>query len=268
MFEELSILVPGIRPHNWTRLYNSIDSQMEGIRWSIVFVGPFDPPVELANKPNLIYEKSYDRPTVAVQKGMQLCDGHFIYHTVDDGYCLPNSLKPALQLAQEHNTHFANVVNGTYKEGADFNGNSWLPEAWTAGFHSDLRLPLINPAWKISLQPIMRTETFFDIGGFNCQFEYLNHAFHDMIFRLQRLGGTILDSPTEICCAGHMPGTTGDHAPIHNSQTGPDQLLFNLMYSTTEPPTHIDYNNYRIYEGVWERRFKRQYATYEEMCNL
>ena len=55
MSKELSILVPGIRPHNWIDLYESTKIACTKYDYEIVFTGPIDPPAQLLENNNVKY---------------------------------------------------------------------------------------------------------------------------------------------------------------------------------------------------------------------
>jgi hypothetical protein len=57
-----------------------------------------------------------------------------------------------------------------------------------------------------------------------------------------------------------MPGTTGDHAPVHYAQTENDEMLFAVVYSNINSTTRksIDFDNWQKAPSVWERRFDKK----------
>ena len=107
----------------------------------------------------------------------------------------------------------------------------------------------------------MKLETFREVGGLDCEWEYSNHAIHDLMFRLQYLGGTIHNlSETAFLCS-HLPEHSGDHGPVHDAQTGPDSSKFLGIYNNPknnlENRLEISYNNWEKCPDVWARRFKK-----------
>ena len=66
------------------------------------------------------------------------------------------------------------------------------------------------------------------------------------------LGDPVLD-------CGHMPGTSGDHAPIHYAQLDHDEPLFRSRYSTSEGLHNnkkLKLSDWKLYPSIWGRRFK------------
>ena len=115
----------------------------------------------------------------------------------------------------------------------------------------------------------MKKETYTSVGGIDCQFEYVNHSIHDLMFRLQCRVSRVFLSTLECLICTHYPETTVDHAPIHYAQLGHDEPLFDEIYSKRCNPTDrisINYHNWEGEDTIWGRRFKEPLpTTYEEM---
>lgn len=270
MSKELSILVPGIRPHNWIDLYESTKIACTKYDYEIVFTGPFDPPAQLLENNNVKYFKDYSSVPVCMQKATLECEGKLIFHTVDDGTLAKNSIDMAIDYYNKFCSK-KDVINMRYKEGQEKKGNSMPMSYWKAWTHGDLRLRGIDRDWAISLQPMFSSQYFKDLGGFDCQFEYSNHCHHDFIFRVQMDGGKIINSPIESCNADHFPGISGDHEPICIAQHQYDDPKFFELYGSKMPVDRvkIDYDNWKSCPSVWKIRFNKQKIpeTYEEMLN-
>ena len=108
----------------------------------------------------------------------------------------------------------------------------------------------------------MRLETFRETGGLDCEWEYSNHAIHDLMFRLQSLGGNIYNLEKVAFLCSHLPNRTGDHGPVHDAQIGPDSSKFSCIYNdpfknNLETRLKIPYNNWEKCPDVWARRFKK-----------
>tara|TARA_R110002020_G_scaffold121138_3_gene275577 strand:- start:1369 stop:2220 length:852 start_codon:yes stop_codon:yes gene_type:complete len=249
---DLSVLISGIRTHNWEQLLNSLESACTKYTFELVLIGPFEPPESLKNKENVKFIRDYGQPSRCVQRGLIECEGRLLFQTVDDCNFLNNSIDLALDLYDEKCTR-KDIVNGRYFEGGD-----QMPLVyWIAHHHPTLRLPNIHPTWKISLQPIINTEYAKEIGGWDCRYEYCNAGQHDFVFRAQIDGGKIYDSPIEICNADHMPMYSGDHEPIERLWEENDWPLLKSMYGEDAPdrPINIDINNWKNTPEVWTRRF-------------
>ena len=268
MNKDLSILVPGIRPHNWLELYESTKTACTKYSYEVVFIGPFDPPAPLMENTNVKYFKDYSSVPVCMQKAAVECEGYYMFHTVDDGTLSKNSVDMAI----DYHKRFCgkkDIVNMRYREGQNKQGKSLPLDYWKAWHHGDLRLRGIDPSWAISLQPLVVLEYYKELGGFDCMFEYSNHCHHDFIFRVQMDGGRIINSPIEACNADHFPGISVDHEPIVIAQHTHDDPKFIRLYGDRKPTEriHIDYDNWKKYPSVWQIRFGNGTPpkNYEEM---
>ena len=207
---------------------------------------------------------TYSNVPVTIQKLTLLASGEYICHQVDDGVLMPQSLDTCLK--QIDACAYYDILNMRYSEGVNFTGGVRPPEFWNVNTDNEFNLSHIDQSWATSVQPMMRLGLFIAFGGFDCRFEYSNHCHHDFMFRSQLEGGNIVHSSCGVCRADHMPGCTGDHAPIHNAQLGPDLTLFKELWSS-EREAYLKYNNYEAYDKPWTRRFKKLYVSYDEMVN-
>lgn len=260
---DISLIVPSIRPHNWQRFLNSVQNSCTKYNWEVVFIGPFNNERAMENLP-IKWIKSYDTVPVCLQLGSREASGKLIFHTVDDGLLLPNSLDLAIDF---YNTNCYNdILNCRYTEGPNFSGRPFPENYWKAGYYPQhYGQKYVDPTWNLSVQPLLLKRTFIEFGGLDCSFGYSNHPHIDANFRWQQAGLAIINSPTEITIADHMPGLSGDHAPICNTQEGPDSIKFNELWNSPRK-TKIPYDNFIPFLGTWKARFKKEYSTYEEMC--
>lgn len=248
----LSIIVPGIRPHFWDRLMKSIERSCS-YEYEVLFIGPF-PPVNLQGPYK--YIQSFSPVPVCIQLATLEAKYDLICHAVDDSVFGPSTLDQCM-----NSFLLGDVMGLTYIE----NTNDMTdPEKWKIKNAPEFNLPSINQDWSTFVQPMMEKSRFIEIGGFDCSFEYSNHCHHDLAFRLQMLGSTIKIAPVPVSFAYHMLERTGDHGPIHDAQTGPDEDRFREKWSAPVEPK-IEYDNYKLYNKPWTRRFKKQYTSYMDM---
>jgi len=250
----ISFIVPGIRTHLWERFYNSIPSSFKGT-FEVVFISPFDLPTSLI-KDNVRLIKSFCTIPTCLQIGTISAKYDTICHSVDDSTFIPGALDKVL-LSYD----YTNPIGLTYIE---YTHAMVGQDCWSVKNLSEFHLPSINLDWYTMVQPIMPLSLFKKIGGIRCEFEYSNHAHHDLAFRLQALGYTINIPDFPISTAEHMPERTGDHGPIHDAQME-DVELFNRIYSAELNPI-IDLQNYQKHMGVWNRRFSKSPTSYNDLC--
>ena len=243
---DISILLPGIRKERWNKVYDSI-VESTSRSFELIIAGPYSLPFELQDKKNVKYVKDYGNPVRATQIASQFAEGKYITWTADDGTYLPNVLDKVLdKMSQEDD--IKNVVINGYYEG----GNKLRQE--------ELRLNVAYPSsafiprdWYIFNVATMHTQFFYELGGYDCLFQTtaLSHA--DLAARAQRAGAkvSVMNEPMLECT--HMPGTTGDHAPVHYAHIEHDEPYYKKIYNSSScmERTNLDLQNWKEAPKVW-----------------
>ena len=256
---KLSVFMPTIRTHLLNDWYDSLESSCNRHDFEVVLCGPFDPPKSISNRSNVKFIKDYGSPTRSAQIAAINSSGDYLYHVVDDIIFEKDSISNELDSLDENT-----IISMRYKEGQNHTGHELPDHYWMAVSSYNYRT--INPLWKNCVHFIMHRNLFNSYGGFDCEYEYLNHATHDLLFRIQYDSNIkCILSKSTVCSADWMPGTTGDHGPIHFAQTEHDAQLFHKNWSQTLPTLKIDIDNYKNQEPIWKRRFKGSEKTYEEL---
>lgn len=238
----LSVFLPSIRHHLLENWYESLKGSCNRHPFEVVVCGP-KPSIKIPDQ--ITYIEDYGCPTRAAQIAALSCLGDILYHTVDDVLFYPNQISDEID-------RFEDITGMRYREGQGYNGYLLPNDYWYA--KTAYNLPQINGDWGICVHFLMRTKDFLKYGGFNCQYEYLNHATHDLLFRMQSGGHKYKLSEEEITSADWMPGLLGDHAPIHFAQTTHDDPLFRNNWSNPVP-IYIDKDNWKNVPEKWSRRF-------------
>lgn len=258
---DVSIVVPSIRTQNWQRFLDSVKESCTLYRAEVIFVGPFK--TEVVSDIPVRHIESYDRVGVCLQKGCLEAEGELVFHTVDDGILLKDSLNLTL-FEYYKKANFNDIVNARYMEGQGFSGRTFPEYYWRAGTYPQVYgQKFVNPDWRLSLQPIVNRQFFIMTGGLDCRFEYSNHSHVDFSFRTQLIGGKILHSPVDVSSADH---SQKDHGPIQFAQENIDSPVFNDLWNQPRSK-FIEYEDYKNYEGRWERRFSKEYTSYDELCD-
>jgi len=271
---KVSLILPSIRTHLLQAFYESAEKACSLYNWELIIVGPFEPPEDLLRKKNVNYISSYANPSICTQIAVKYATGQYIYNCVDDGLFTPNCIDDAIKLGDAMITRGSEewVINMRYRESEKgdrppFDQNYWSAMNTKIGKH----LPGIENNWQIALHFFMLRSYYNWLGGVDPRFEYVNHGAHDLMFRIQGNGGIVIPSITEGLICTHVPETTGDHAPIHHAQLGPDQELFDKIYSVPEVTRsryRLAYWAYEKMPNIWRRRFPEGEPlpeTYEEM---
>ena len=256
MSVDISILLPAIRKERWVELYNSISKSTKR-KFELIIVGPYSLPDELQTKRDVKFIKEWGNPVRASQIASLVAEGKYLTWAADDGVYLEGALDRAIDY----------LDNKPNKDIKDVVVNNYFEAGLLACPGNVLRLKVAYPPhtylsddWYIFNVATMYTEFFYDLGGYECAFEVCPFAHADLAARAQRSGANVhvLNEPMLDCT--HMPGTSGDHAPVHYAQTEHDQQLYARIYenSASLGRTKIDINNWKTAPSVWKRRFKEK----------
>ncbi len=256
---DVSILMPAIRTPKWHDMYKSILQSCKKYTFELVLISPFDLPEDMKQYNNIKLIKDFGCPSRCAQLGISHCEGRLVYHCVDDALFLKNSIDAAIFL-YDYKCGPKDVVNMRYREGQNFSGQTFDAKFWNAHTHAELRLKGIPNEFKISCHHLLSLEYLKELGGWDCRFEYINHALHDLMFRVQEDGGILYDSPIDATSCDHFLGRTGDHAAIHDAQEQADAPKFHEMYAHKEHAAkdriNIPLDNWQQQPDNWDRRFK------------
>jgi hypothetical protein len=254
---DVSFFLPGIRTHMWEDFYKSAKLACQEHSFEIVVVSPFDPPEILQNNEQFRVIKDMGHPTRCAQIAALNSRGRLIYHCVDDGIFVPESVDYAIAIYDKSCTS-KDMINMRYREGPNYSGGSLPLAFWDAKSSQELCAPGIDSTWRTAPHFLVDRKHFLSMGGFDCQFEYLNHPLHDLAFRVQANGGRIYHSPTDVINCTHYPELTVDHAPVHNAQINHDLPIFRKIYQNPRAAYErmiLDISNWKNAPTVWKRRF-------------
>jgi len=84
----ISIYVPGVRPHFWLQMYDSLCAN--DISFELIFVGHIDPPYILPN--NVLHLHTPVKPVQCAEIGFRLCQGEYCMYLADDILLNPHAL--------------------------------------------------------------------------------------------------------------------------------------------------------------------------------
>lgn len=255
---KLSVFMPTIRTHLHEVWYDSLEASCDRHDFEVVMCGPFEPPESVLSKDNVKWVKSFASPTVCAQLAFMKCTGDYLFHTVDDSLFTPHTISNELDNVSEDV-----IVGMRYREGQAHSGST-LPDMYWYAANAYSRWEGVHPSWGICVHFLMSTDLCCDFGGFDCKYDYLNHATHDLLFRIQKQQGiSYRISKNEISSASWFEGITGDHAPIHNAQISHDEPIFARDWRNPNKRGPIDIMNYESYPEVWKTRFTGKEESYE-----
>lgn len=251
----LSILVPGIRPKNWQRLYESVNVN----DFEMIFVGPYAPP-EILRLPNVKYIHSFRSPCACQQIALHYATGEYITWASDDGIFLPSALQYLFDILKTDNVHNPNqvqeykkIVVGKYLEG-DNPENMESDDYYRFKYHKAYRIKGIPPECLIFNCGIISRKFLIELGGWDAEnFEVPTIGHADLGIRAYNAGAEMVLQDKMMFKCSHQPGKTGDHKPIHNAMKK-DLKTLKQIYSKPRQPVEID--NWKQTPMRWKERFK------------
>lgn len=253
---KLTVIVPGIRPQNWVRLYNSIATSFSG-NWEVIFIGPTGLPAELEEKDNVMFFKSERSPIACQQIGLIESHGEFISWAADDGVYLPMTLDIAIEMLEKE--PYTTIVTSKYFEGGDPNGEMGGNGYYKLWNHDSMQLSGVPKECLMLNCGVINRSLLVELGGWDASlFQVCPLAYTDFAVRAHKRGSKFILQKEVMFSCGHMPGETGDHGPIHRAQTYHDQPLFTGIYCTPElylTRQNIFLNNWKQSSEVWMPRF-------------
>lgn len=261
MNPEISIVMPAIRTERWDSFYDSLCLSTKR-EFELIIVGPYSPKGKLESLKNIKYIKDFGCPTRCLNIGLLMCEGPIFFGPMaDDAILRPGMLDKIVDFFLSQEENFRNIVSCRSVEGPNGTEKILQPtEYYQVNGSPVTSSPLIPNDWLIMNGAIARTSYIQYLGGWDSQlFQGAAMAVTDLAIRAQIDGAKIKLFDDVIFELDHMPGTSGDHAPIHYSQILEDEPKFKQKYTTQEldrisPKIHI--MNWRNSPQVWERRFK------------
>ena len=266
MTPKLSVILPGIRKGNWPAFYKSVQNSFNDT-FEVVIVTPHtELPEELQQYDNIKHIVDKGSPARCQQLGLVHSEGEFITWGADDGLFLKNKLSEIYAFWVENALTDTDVVTCKYFEGAvnqegvahttgetELSKDFYYRITHAAGLRA-AQIP--NDYWILNVG-LMKTSYVKELGGWDTMFEVTTISHMDFAIRTQRNGSTyyMFEKPIFICT--HMPGTSGDHAPVHYAHIGHDEPLFRRIYNdpTSVSRIKIDLDNWKQSPEVWKRRF-------------
>jgi hypothetical protein len=149
------------------------------------------------------------------------------------------------------------VLSLILAEGDNWSPSTLDPASYRASFHSDLLLPYVPPDTLLFNYLIIARDKLLGVGGLDCRFEQLSMADVDLSIRLRKFGLKEKITDSLVVKLEWMPGTSGDHAPVHNAHFEHDLPLFKKIYNDAESQQRcvIPLNNWINQPKKWVRRF-------------
>lgn len=244
---DLSIIIPSIRTEGWKSLVEQIAVAAGNYTFEVIFVGPkYNPDVD--EFLNVKYVRDFGSPNRCQQIGLLLAEGRFVTWLVDDFETGPFDINKFLDLI--YNEGEDTVIIGNYNEAgvvavSDFSIKHCYGGGWK-----------VNSSWQIFNVAFVRRSYLEKFGGFDCKYQVTCFGHTDLAARLQKIGCKVINNNINIGGVKHIPGTSGDHGPVHHAQVNDDQPLFNR--STDQLfQARVKLDNWKEADSVWYYRPKQ-----------
>lgn len=249
---KLSIIMPAIRVENWVDLYKSIVSSCSH-SFELILVSPYKIPDILERSANIKYVKDFGSPNRCFNIALSLAEGEYCTWGADDGIYQDGVLDKAINIL-DNSKNYKKIVSMSTVEAA----RHYSEEFCFINKHKEISSPYIPDNYRLLALGMMRTQYFKELGGIDCKYETHAIGHIDLSIRAQNDGAEI-QFLQDICMRlSHMPGISGDHAPMHYAQTEHDEELYRTLYrdQNYKHLNRLDLFNWKNSPQVWARRFK------------
>lgn len=257
----LSVLVPGIRTKNWYHLYKSIEASTK-MTFEVIFVGPYEPPSDVAQFKNVKYIKDWGSPIRCQQIALIHAEGEYINWAADDGEFYPGCHDVSIKLLEESDNVplYKNFIMGKYYEGSASHNEGVMDKDhyYILNHHDASRSRYFKKDYFMLNLGLVPTKLLIEVGGWDAEnFEVCPMAYNDLAIRLQNYDCKVIIQDEMMFQCSHLPGHAGDHGPIHDGQVFHDQPVFTNIYSQEGCMNRvkIDLNNWSKAPNRWPRRF-------------
>jgi len=255
---KLSVILPSIRAYNLLNFYEKLEESISH-SFELIIVSPYDLPPALSDCEDIKYIKDHGCPSRCQQIGLVHATGEYITWGADDGFFLKSKLTEAVDFLDANRTSHKDIVTCKYTEGdaAAMSPEMYQDIYYKINHSNGLRSQYIPDDFWILNVGVINTNYAKELGGWDTQFEVTTISHMDFAVRAQRDGARFFMLPDPIFSCAHMPGTTGDHAPVHFSHVEHDEPLFRNIYKNPASVNriNIDLNNWEQSSQIWRRRF-------------
>lgn len=256
---DISFFLGGIRPQNWTRLYQSIEQSIHPYKFELVICGPYAPEKINSFSYNFKFIRDFGSAARAAQIAALNSESSLITLSADDGIYEPGSMAKALEQFRNMEGN-KKVLALRYEEGGnEMYKKDWY---WYMKAHDKMQnLAGIPNDTPMSLNSIMTKELFIDIGGYDCNlFETCNWGGHDLMIRLHKYGITFEQFKQKNLSVTWSPVETEEHRPIYLSDHPPESTsnyhVFKHIWSNNNERVKTDINSWTKAQSTWSKRFK------------
>jgi len=257
---EISIILPAIRQHKWDSLYDSICNSTKR-SFELIIVSPYPLTSKLQDLKNVKYVKDWGSPVRASNIAALLCEGNLVTWAADDATFFQDSLDKNVDILYSMGEDEKNVVLCKYNEGDNPNDiPTHMNPAYYKLNNGSYYSPFLDNNWFIFNVGIMYRSFFEFLGAWDSRYQGTAMSHNDFAVRAQFYGAKTVLTNIPLFKCEHMPGVSGDHAPIFECQHGFDEPLYLNTYRNKNWTLNSHrlnlLNDWKTADIVWKRRFK------------
>jgi len=252
MKPKLSVLLPAIRPNRWDTVYRSIVAGLRSEDFELILVTPYNLPSPLEKYKNIKLVIDYGSPVRCFNIALELAEGKYCTWGADDGTWLPGSLDDCIKQL-DRNSDIKTIMALPQMESQRY----YAPDSCKINNIPEISSPLIPDSFVFLPTAIFHTKYLAELGGLDCSYNGHAMAHIDVSIRAQHDGAKVSWYRNVGIHLTHMPGTSGDHAPMHFSQINEDEPLYRSRYKNPEYKivTKLPLNNWKQSPNIWHHRF-------------
>lgn len=243
----LTIVVPSIRIEYWDDWIEAVHNSCKEHSFEIIFIGPsYNACIEKYK--NIKYVRDFGHPNRCQQIGLLLAEGEIVTFGSDDCLYKEGAIDKCLDIYYKNDIDF--LTTG-YNEGGNVAVNNFsVRRCYGSGKN-------VNNNWVIFNSVFIGRDTI-EKYSLDTSFAVTCIGHTDLACRVQAtegIKGAVLNENIMEC--SHMPGKTGDHGPVCDSQTLVDGPNFFTKYNSDEfPELFIKWNCWKNDSiPVWKDRF-------------
>lgn len=256
---EISVILPSIRPDRLPQFYESLQKATQR-NFELVIVSPYSLPQELEKFKNIKFVRDFGNPSRAQNIALLLCEAPVVTWQADDALMIAGSIDLHLNILYSMGNDRKNVVVSKYKEGqvGSSDREKLHPDHYFKVIGSPAASPYLPADFWLFNVAFMYRDFLEALGGFDARFEGTWSSQTDLAIRAQAAGARVLMSGEPCMVCDHMPGSSGDHAPIYECQTFHDEPLLKSTYGHPNWVTRglaVNVMNWKNEPQVWGRRF-------------
>lgn len=257
MSPKISLIIPGIRPQFFQKVYDTF-CQTWHQEFEIIFVTPCDlPQLKTVPRGTIQWFRDFGCPSRALQIGWRNAKADWVSFGTDDATYDSDTLNQCWHTLAKHNFDYKTVISCKYTESDSWSKWMLTPFYYYAWFHSGVRHWNIPPLTKLYMYGLVSKKLMKEIGGFDTKYESMALTYVDLSLRMKFHGCKVIIEKNRICHCIWQNKEQSDHSPVHKACVEHDIPLLKGIYFDRKfkSQVKIDVDNWKHSASHWPRRF-------------